>query len=162
MWMSFGHTCDTPPAAGVDSHVTNIQLQFHLNHSTHSRYETLPVSLFQHKPIAMATLFLASSALWHNVDQIWCPSADECARALKRPEGSYLLSLISCSLPFLPLQVPEWCLDHWHPSEKAMYPDYFAKREQWKKLRAQSWDREVLPVAFHTSDRVRVCPAEFS
>ncbi|XP_051721988.1 NADH dehydrogenase [ubiquinone] 1 beta subcomplex subunit 9 isoform X2 [Ctenopharyngodon idella] len=40
-------------------------------------------------------------------------------------------------------KVPEWCLDHWHPSEKAMYPDYFAKREQWKKLRAQSWDREV-------------------
>ena len=40
-------------------------------------------------------------------------------------------------------QVPEWCLDHWHPSEKAMYPDYFAKREQWKKLREQSWDREV-------------------
>uniref|UniRef100_A0A8C2IB78 NADH dehydrogenase [ubiquinone] 1 beta subcomplex subunit 9 n=1 Tax=Cyprinus carpio TaxID=7962 RepID=A0A8C2IB78_CYPCA len=40
-------------------------------------------------------------------------------------------------------KAPEWCLDHWHPSEKAMYPDYFAKREQWKKLRVQSWDREV-------------------
>nr|XP_051686398.1 NADH dehydrogenase [ubiquinone] 1 beta subcomplex subunit 9 isoform X2 [Oryctolagus cuniculus]XP_051700778.1 NADH dehydrogenase [ubiquinone] 1 beta subcomplex subunit 9 isoform X2 [Oryctolagus cuniculus] len=42
----------------------------------------------------------------------------------------------------LPL-VPEWCLDYWHPSEKAMYPDYFAKREQWKKLRRESWEREV-------------------
>uniref|UniRef100_A0A4W5RIS4 NADH dehydrogenase [ubiquinone] 1 beta subcomplex subunit 9 n=1 Tax=Hucho hucho TaxID=62062 RepID=A0A4W5RIS4_9TELE len=31
-------------------------------------------------------------------------------------------------------KVSEWCLDHWHPSETAMYPDYFAKREQWKKL----------------------------
>lgn len=41
------------------------------------------------------------------------------------------------------LQVPEWVLDHWHPSEKAMYPDYFAKREQWKQLRMQSWDKEV-------------------
>uniref|UniRef100_A0A9J8B7J5 NADH dehydrogenase [ubiquinone] 1 beta subcomplex subunit 9 n=1 Tax=Cyprinus carpio carpio TaxID=630221 RepID=A0A9J8B7J5_CYPCA len=41
-------------------------------------------------------------------------------------------------------KAPEWCLDHWHPSEKAMYPDYFAKREQWKKLRVQSWDREVM------------------
>lgn len=41
------------------------------------------------------------------------------------------------------LKVPEWVLDHWHPSEKAMYPDYFSKREQWKKLRMQSWDKEV-------------------
>uniref|UniRef100_A0A452QC95 NADH dehydrogenase [ubiquinone] 1 beta subcomplex subunit 9 n=2 Tax=Ursus americanus TaxID=9643 RepID=A0A452QC95_URSAM len=40
-------------------------------------------------------------------------------------------------------KVPEWCLDDWHPSEKAMYPDYFAKREQWKKLRMESWEREV-------------------
>uniref|UniRef100_A0A8C6BCC4 NADH dehydrogenase [ubiquinone] 1 beta subcomplex subunit 9 n=1 Tax=Monodon monoceros TaxID=40151 RepID=A0A8C6BCC4_MONMO len=40
-------------------------------------------------------------------------------------------------------KVPEWCLDNWHPSEKAMYPDYFAKREQWKKLRRESWEREV-------------------
>ncbi|RXM96070.1 NADH dehydrogenase [ubiquinone] 1 beta subcomplex subunit 9 [Acipenser ruthenus] len=39
-------------------------------------------------------------------------------------------------------KVPDWCLDYWHPTEKAMYPDYFAKREQWKKLRDQSWDRE--------------------
>uniref|UniRef100_A0A2K6PV69 NADH dehydrogenase [ubiquinone] 1 beta subcomplex subunit 9 n=1 Tax=Rhinopithecus roxellana TaxID=61622 RepID=A0A2K6PV69_RHIRO len=40
-------------------------------------------------------------------------------------------------------KLPEWCLDDWHPSEKAMYPDYFAKREQWKKLRRESWEREV-------------------
>ena len=40
-------------------------------------------------------------------------------------------------------KVPEWCLDDWHPSEKAMYPDYFAKREQWKKLRRESWEGEV-------------------
>ncbi|KAM5157336.1 NADH dehydrogenase [ubiquinone] 1 beta subcomplex subunit 9 [Mantella aurantiaca] len=40
-------------------------------------------------------------------------------------------------------KVPEWALEYWHPSEKAMYPDYFAKREQWKKLRDESWDREV-------------------
>ncbi|XP_004679656.1 PREDICTED: NADH dehydrogenase [ubiquinone] 1 beta subcomplex subunit 9 [Condylura cristata] len=40
-------------------------------------------------------------------------------------------------------KVPDWCLDTWHPSEKAMYPDYFAKREQWKKLRKESWEREV-------------------
>lgn len=41
------------------------------------------------------------------------------------------------------LQIPEWLLDHWHPTEKAMYPDYFSKREQWKQLRMQSWDKEV-------------------
>ncbi|XP_040210874.1 NADH dehydrogenase [ubiquinone] 1 beta subcomplex subunit 9 [Rana temporaria] len=40
-------------------------------------------------------------------------------------------------------KLPEWVLDFWHPSEKAMYPDYFAKREEWKKLREESWDREV-------------------
>uniref|UniRef100_A0A7J8C3G5 NADH dehydrogenase [ubiquinone] 1 beta subcomplex subunit 9 n=1 Tax=Rousettus aegyptiacus TaxID=9407 RepID=A0A7J8C3G5_ROUAE len=40
-------------------------------------------------------------------------------------------------------KVPEWSLDYWHPSEKAMYPDYFAKREQWKKLRRESWEQEV-------------------
>ncbi|XP_067387388.1 NADH dehydrogenase [ubiquinone] 1 beta subcomplex subunit 9 isoform X1 [Emydura macquarii macquarii] len=40
-------------------------------------------------------------------------------------------------------KAPEWCLDFWHPSEKAMYPDYFAKREQWKKLRLESWEKEV-------------------
>ncbi|OXB82943.1 UNVERIFIED_CONTAM: hypothetical protein H355_009853 [Colinus virginianus] len=39
--------------------------------------------------------------------------------------------------------LPEWCLDYWHPSEKAMYPDYFAKREQWKKLQRESWEKEV-------------------
>jgi len=24
-----------------------------------------------------------------------------------------------------------------------MYPDYFAKREQWKKLQRESWQKEV-------------------
>uniref|UniRef100_A0A8C7QRD1 NADH dehydrogenase [ubiquinone] 1 beta subcomplex subunit 9 n=1 Tax=Oncorhynchus mykiss TaxID=8022 RepID=A0A8C7QRD1_ONCMY len=38
-------------------------------------------------------------------------------------------------------KVPEWCLDHWHPSDG--HVSYFAKREQWKNLREQSWDREV-------------------
>ncbi|XP_077207662.1 NADH dehydrogenase [ubiquinone] 1 beta subcomplex subunit 9 [Paroedura picta] len=40
-------------------------------------------------------------------------------------------------------KTPEWALDFWHPSEKAMYPDYFAKREEWKKLRMESWEKEV-------------------
>ncbi|KAL0598581.1 NADH dehydrogenase [ubiquinone] 1 beta subcomplex subunit 9 [Plecturocebus cupreus] len=40
-------------------------------------------------------------------------------------------------------KLPENCLDAWHPSEKAMYPDYFAKREKWKKLRRESWEREI-------------------
>ncbi|KAL0962319.1 hypothetical protein UPYG_G00338580 [Umbra pygmaea] len=48
-------------------------------------------------------------------------------------------------------KIPEWCLDFWHPSEKAMYPDYFAKREQWKKLREQSWNREVQQLQEETS-----------
>ncbi|XP_071594470.1 NADH dehydrogenase [ubiquinone] 1 beta subcomplex subunit 9 [Heliangelus exortis] len=40
-------------------------------------------------------------------------------------------------------KIPEWALDFWHPSEKAMYPDYFAKREQWKKLQRESWEKEI-------------------
>ncbi|CAM5108135.1 unnamed protein product [Natator depressus] len=40
-------------------------------------------------------------------------------------------------------KAPEWCLDFWHPSEKAMYPDYFSKREQWKRLQLESWEKEV-------------------
>ncbi|CAG0883240.1 unnamed protein product [Darwinula stevensoni] len=27
----------------------------------------------------------------------------------------------------------DWVLDYWHPLEKAMYPDYFARREERKK-----------------------------
>uniref|UniRef100_A0A673FJA1 NADH dehydrogenase [ubiquinone] 1 beta subcomplex subunit 9 n=2 Tax=Sinocyclocheilus rhinocerous TaxID=307959 RepID=A0A673FJA1_9TELE len=68
--------------------------------------------------------------------------------------SAYILCFISRHLSgFCPLKcfcVPEWCLDHWHPSEKAMYPDYFAKREQWKKLRVQSWDREVQQLQIET------------
>ncbi|XP_024251577.1 NADH dehydrogenase [ubiquinone] 1 beta subcomplex subunit 9 [Oncorhynchus tshawytscha] len=37
--------------------------------------------------------------------------------------------------------VPEWCLDHWHPPDG--HVSYFAKREQWKNLQEQSWDKEV-------------------
>ncbi|KAM9384843.1 NADH dehydrogenase [ubiquinone] 1 beta subcomplex subunit 9 [Pholidichthys leucotaenia] len=47
-------------------------------------------------------------------------------------------------------KAPEWVLDYWHPSEKAMYPDYFSKREQWKKLRLQSWDKEVAQLEAET------------
>ncbi|EFN87832.1 NADH dehydrogenase [ubiquinone] 1 beta subcomplex subunit 9 [Harpegnathos saltator] len=27
---------------------------------------------------------------------------------------------------------PDWLLDYWHPLEKAMYPKYFARREEMK------------------------------
>uniref|UniRef100_A0A2K5EUT1 NADH dehydrogenase [ubiquinone] 1 beta subcomplex subunit 9 n=1 Tax=Aotus nancymaae TaxID=37293 RepID=A0A2K5EUT1_AOTNA len=44
-------------------------------------------------------------------------------------------------------KVSENCLDTWHPSQKAMYPDYFAKREKGKKLRG-----ETLPPARKEGD----------
>lgn len=53
------------------------------------------------------------------------------------------LTLMKVLSSVLFLQAPEWLLDYWHPSEKAMYPDYFSKREQWKKLRMESWEKEV-------------------
>ncbi|KAK2116449.1 ndufb9, NADH-ubiquinone oxidoreductase [Saguinus oedipus] len=40
-------------------------------------------------------------------------------------------------------KVPENCLDAWHHCQKAMYPDYFAKRKKGKKLRGESWEREM-------------------
>ncbi|XP_068189803.1 NADH dehydrogenase [ubiquinone] 1 beta subcomplex subunit 9 isoform X2 [Antennarius striatus] len=48
-------------------------------------------------------------------------------------------------------KVMDWVLDYWHPSEKAQYPDYFAKREQWKKLRLESWDKEVAQLEAETA-----------
>lgn len=30
------------------------------------------------------------------------------------------------------VDIPDWVLDYWHPLEKAMYPKYFARREQMK------------------------------
>lgn len=35
---------------------------------------------------------------------------------------------------------PDWILDYWHPLEKAMYPDYFARRELRKKEYLAKWD----------------------
>ncbi|GCC29707.1 NADH dehydrogenase [ubiquinone] 1 beta subcomplex subunit 9 [Chiloscyllium punctatum] len=49
-------------------------------------------------------------------------------------------------------KTPEFYLDYWHPSEKAMYPDYFAKREQWKKLRLMSWEKEVKQLKQEVTD----------
>ncbi|GCB66321.1 NADH dehydrogenase [ubiquinone] 1 beta subcomplex subunit 9 [Scyliorhinus torazame] len=49
-------------------------------------------------------------------------------------------------------KTPESYLDYWHPSEKAMYPDYFAKREQWKNLRLQSWEKEVKQLKEEVTD----------
>jgi len=67
---------------------------------------------------------------------------DERSRRLL--SGGSVLFITESRAPLCP-QVPEWALDHWHPSEKAQYPDYFSKREQWKQLRMQSWDQEVRP-----------------
>uniref|UniRef100_A0A4W4HPA4 NADH dehydrogenase [ubiquinone] 1 beta subcomplex subunit 9 n=1 Tax=Electrophorus electricus TaxID=8005 RepID=A0A4W4HPA4_ELEEL len=49
-------------------------------------------------------------------------------------------------------EVPEWHLDCWHTSEKAMYNDYFSNREQWKNLQVQSCDSELphYGCTFHT------------
>ncbi|XP_019628861.1 PREDICTED: NADH dehydrogenase [ubiquinone] 1 beta subcomplex subunit 9-like [Branchiostoma belcheri] len=39
-------------------------------------------------------------------------------------------------------QHPDWLLDHWHPSERARYPEYFKKREQRLKLVKEAWEKE--------------------
>lgn len=37
---------------------------------------------------------------------------------------------------------PDWILDYWHPLEKAMYPEYFARRELRKQEYLKKWDLE--------------------
>lgn len=34
-------------------------------------------------------------------------------------------------------------MDEWQPKDKAMFPDYFAKREKWYDLRKKTWDAEI-------------------
>ncbi|CAH1169534.1 unnamed protein product [Phaedon cochleariae] len=34
---------------------------------------------------------------------------------------------------------PDWVVDHWHPLEKAQYPEYFARREERKKEYVKHW-----------------------
>lgn len=41
-------------------------------------------------------------------------------------------------------EAPDWVLDYWHPLEKAMYPKYFARREQMKD-EYEKWYFETYP-----------------
>ncbi|XP_070574681.1 NADH dehydrogenase [ubiquinone] 1 beta subcomplex subunit 9-like [Ptychodera flava] len=41
------------------------------------------------------------------------------------------------------LPPPEWVLDYWHPSERAIYPEYFAKYEKRKQWEKDRWDRLI-------------------
>lgn len=36
---------------------------------------------------------------------------------------------------------PDWLLDHWHPLEKAQYPNYFVRREKRKQEFVQEWQK---------------------
>jgi len=36
---------------------------------------------------------------------------------------------------------PDWVLDYWDEKEKALYPDYFARREERKKEYLEMWDK---------------------
>ncbi|CAD5119234.1 DgyrCDS7867 [Dimorphilus gyrociliatus] len=38
--------------------------------------------------------------------------------------------------------VPDWLIDHWHPSERKQYPDYFAKREKAKLEYIDRWNKK--------------------
>ncbi|KAF0306704.1 NADH dehydrogenase [ubiquinone] 1 beta subcomplex subunit 9 [Amphibalanus amphitrite] len=37
---------------------------------------------------------------------------------------------------------PDWVLDYWHPLEKAMYPEYFARREERKAEYVKWWNSQ--------------------
>ncbi|XP_044263198.1 NADH dehydrogenase [ubiquinone] 1 beta subcomplex subunit 9-like [Tribolium madens] len=37
---------------------------------------------------------------------------------------------------------PDWIIDHWHPLEKAQYPEYFARREQRKREYVKLWEKK--------------------
>nr|XP_002130843.1 NADH dehydrogenase [ubiquinone] 1 beta subcomplex subunit 9-like [Ciona intestinalis] len=40
-------------------------------------------------------------------------------------------------------QLPETTMDHWEPQQKAMFPDYFDKREKWCETRMKTWPDEM-------------------
>lgn len=42
------------------------------------------------------------------------------------------------------VHVPDYVLDYWHPLEKAMYPKYFARREQMKN-EYEEWYYKTYP-----------------
>ncbi|XP_063992561.1 NADH dehydrogenase [ubiquinone] 1 beta subcomplex subunit 9 isoform X1 [Diachasmimorpha longicaudata] len=46
---------------------------------------------------------------------------------------------------------PDWVLDHWHPTEKAMYPKYFALREKRKLEYIEFYKKQYpnAPTEFH-------------
>ena len=41
--------------------------------------------------------------------------------------------------------LPDWILDYWDPMEKAMYPKYFALREQRKKEYIEFYNKNYVP-----------------
>ncbi|XP_071479638.1 NADH dehydrogenase [ubiquinone] 1 beta subcomplex subunit 9-like [Diadema antillarum] len=41
------------------------------------------------------------------------------------------------------IPAPEWVLDNWHPTEKARYPYYFARREKRLAAEKARWDELV-------------------
>ncbi|XP_011310871.1 NADH dehydrogenase [ubiquinone] 1 beta subcomplex subunit 9 [Fopius arisanus] len=49
---------------------------------------------------------------------------------------------------------PDWILDQWHPTEKAMYPKYFALREKRKKEYIEFYKKQYpnAPTTFHLDD----------
>ncbi|KAG8525090.1 NADH dehydrogenase [ubiquinone] 1 beta subcomplex subunit 9, partial [Galemys pyrenaicus] len=54
------------------------------------------------------------------------------------------------SQEYPPNPPPPAAEDNQHLSRKAKYPDYFAKKEQWKKLSRESWVQEVKPLQDET------------
>ena len=34
-------------------------------------------------------------------------------------------------------------MDLWHPEDKAMFPDYYAKRKKWYEVRRKTWSEEM-------------------
>ena len=40
------------------------------------------------------------------------------------------------------VSTPDWVIDYWHPLEKAMYPEYFSRREQRKQEYIERWEKK--------------------
>ncbi|XP_046748796.1 NADH dehydrogenase [ubiquinone] 1 beta subcomplex subunit 9 [Diprion similis] len=47
--------------------------------------------------------------------------------------------------------LPDWIVDYWHPSEKARYPHYFARREQRKKEFIEWYNKQYPDVKENSS-----------
>ena len=74
--------------------------------------------------------------------QIYC-SVDKMLMCWLLTSSVFFFDFLQLIISSLHLQEDESVMDNWHPEDKAMFPDYFANREKWYKIRRKTWGDEM-------------------